>query len=259
MRFQTTVLLLASLLQQSCGRKNLRKAKAQKRQEMETLVLDLTNLETIKQDKNDRDLQARIIGGDQSNIGDFPYYVYMGGCGGSLIAPGVVLSAAHCGSFDGDEVIVGAYELDKTTGGAQKVRVVDEAFHPEYDSFTFRNDFALFRLKDPVTVNSDIKFSINSLNAQPAPGQDLTVLGLGATQQGGNLEQFLQDVTVKAMSIDDCNAPNGYAGDIEGDVMFCAGFAAGGKDSCQGDSGGPLVLRNGNEHIQVGVVSWGKY
>ena len=37
--------------------------------------------------------------------------------------------------------------------------------------------------------------------------------------------------------------------------MVCAG--APGKDSCQGDSGGPLVIRNGNEHILVGVVSWG--
>ncbi|CAJ1944597.1 unnamed protein product [Cylindrotheca closterium] len=260
MRFQTTSLLvLASLPQQSYGRKNLRKSKAQKPEKQQAMeTLDLTKLETIEhKDKNDRDLQARIIGGDQSDIGDFPYYVYMGGCGGSLIAPGVVLSAAHCGSFNGDEVFVGAYELDKTTGGAQKVRVVDEAFHPEYDQFTFRNDFALFRLKDTVTVNSNIKFSINSLNGQPTPGQDLTALGLGATQQGGNLERFLQDVTVQALSIDECNKPSGYDGDIEGDVMFCAGVPEGGKDSCQGDSGGPLVIRNGNEHIQVGVVSWG--
>ena len=31
-----------------------------------------------------------------------------------------------------------------------------------------------------------------------------------------------------------------------------------GKDSCQGDSGGPLFIRNGTEHIQVGIVSWGQ-
>ena len=31
----------------------------------------------------------------------------------------------------------------------------------------------------------------------------------------------------------------------------------GGIDSCQGDSGGPIVIRNGNEHVQVGVVSFG--
>ncbi|KAL3934805.1 MAG: hypothetical protein SGBAC_009557 [Bacillariaceae sp.] len=39
--------------------------------------------------------------------------------------------------------------------------------------------------------------------------------------------------------------------------MFCAGVSGGGKDSCQGDSGGPIVIRNGNQHVQVGVVSWG--
>jgi len=258
MRFQKTLLVIASLLQNSYGRKNLRKAKAQKpqkRNEIETL--DLTKLKTIEQGENDRDLQARIIGGDQSDIGEFPYFVYLGGCGGSLIAPGVVLSAAHCGSFVGDEVYVGAYELDKTTGGAQKVKVVAEALHPEYNKDTFRNDFVLFRLKDPVSLDTDIKFSINTLGEQPAPGQDLTALGLGATQPNGYLEQYLQDVNVKAISVDDCNKPNRYSGDIEGDVMFCAGVNGGGKDSCQGDSGGPLVIRNGNEHIQVGVVSWG--
>jgi hypothetical protein len=31
-----------------------------------------------------------------------------------------------------------------------------------------------------------------------------------------------------------------------------------GKDSCQGDSGGPIVVRKGNQHIQVGIVSWGE-
>ena len=31
----------------------------------------------------------------------------------------------------------------------------------------------------------------------------------------------------------------------------------GGKDACWGDSGGPIVIKNGNQHTQVGVVSWG--
>ena len=40
-------------------------------------------------------------------------------------------------------------------------------------------------------------------------------------------------------------------------IVFCAGVNGGGKDSCQGDSGGPIVKRMGNQHVQVGVVSWG--
>ena len=37
--------------------------------------------------------QTRIIGGDVSEPGEFPYYVDLNGCGGTLIAPRVVLTA----------------------------------------------------------------------------------------------------------------------------------------------------------------------
>jgi trypsin len=38
--------------------------------------------------------------------------------------------------------------------------------------------------------------------------------------------------------------------------MFCAGLAAGGKDSCSGDSGGPII--NTSTGVLIGVVSWGQ-
>jgi hypothetical protein len=62
-------------------------------------------------------------------------------------------------------------------------------------------------------------------------------------------------VNVQVVNIDDCN--NAYNNDVIEGVMFCAGIPRGGKDSCQGDSGGPIVKQIGNEHVQVGVVSWG--
>lgn len=207
---------------------------------------------TESDDQNNRDLydgpQTRIVGGEQSEIGEFPYYgtfeiatvrilhhscdlsyclllktVDMGGCGGSLIAPGVVLSAAHCGSFDGTRVSVGGYEWDELTGGATIVRVVDEARHPNYNAATVENDFLLLRLEEPVEMNTDVVLSINDQFSRPFIGQSLTVLGLGITSEGGPSPDFLRDVVVQAISSNVCNAPNRYDDEVRDSTMFCAG------------------------------------
>jgi secreted trypsin-like serine protease len=175
-----------------------------------------------------------------------------------LIAPGVVLSAAHCGSFTGGTAIVGGYEYLELTGPfAQRVNIIGEASHPDYDDDTVANDFLLLRLRESVTMETDVVLSLNDQFSAPTVGQDLTTLGLGATSESGYGADFLRDVVVKAISGDNCNSADKYAGVIQDDIMFCAGVNGGGKDSCQGDSGGPIVIRDGDRHIQVGVVSWG--
>lgn len=40
-------------------------------------------------------------------------------------------------------------------------------------------------------------------------------------------------------------------------ILIHVGWLDGGKDACVGDSGGPIVRKNGSEHVQLGVVSWG--
>jgi trypsin len=68
------------------------------------------------------------------------------------------------------------------------------------------------------------------------PGDSLTVIGFGATSEGGNGSDVLQEVDVPYVSDSDCRGV--YGSGFESDVMFCAGFTSGGRDSCQGDSGG---------------------
>lgn len=206
-----------------------------------------------------RQTQERIVGGEKSEPGEFPYYVDMGGCGGSLIAPNIVLSAAHCGDYTGQQVIVGGYEGGKTTYGAVKVKVVAQKMHPLYDGWTMTNDIMLLKLKSSVTPNNpnNITLSINdskNLNA----GEKLDVLGLGVTTEGGNFPRYLRDVRVAAVATSTCNKRAWYDGQVDDPTMFCAGVWGGGKDSCQGDSGGPIVRKIGNSHVQVGVVSWGE-
>ena len=218
------------------GEKKKQKKKSSERVTYFTLDGKKANTGNTKQHNNER--EGRIVGGTQSSPGDFPYYVDLDGCGGSLIAPNVVLTAAHCGSFQGATVIVGAYRAGSTDNNAVSVSVSADVPHPNYDDFTLANDFRLLRLSNDVTVGgSNVVLSINGQSSRPSAGEDLTVLGLGLTSEGGSSPDILRDVEIQAISTNTCNQASGYGGDVENDIMFCAGVSGGGKDSCQGDSG----------------------
>jgi trypsin len=196
--------------------------------------------------------ESRIVGGTDAATGAYPFFVQGDGCGGSLIADDIVLTAAHCaGAFDGD-VYVGPNQQYSTAGGAERIAVQAEVPHPNYNSNTEAYDFMLLKLARPVS-NSNLKpVPLNRNSNNPAPSDVLTVIGFGATSEGGNGSNQLLQVNVDAISFNTCNQQ--YGGDIINELMLCAGKTGGGKDSCQGDSGGPIFNADGE---QVGVVSWG--
>jgi trypsin len=150
-------------------------------------------------------------------------------CGGVLIAPEVVLSAAHCESYVGLDVHVSGYQWASTGNGngAVLARVVDEEMHPQFDGRTLDNDFFLHRLDSKVDLQTDITLRLNEDDGVPANGQGLSVMGLGLTEEGGRRPQRLNDVDVQYIPTKDCNK------DLNGEVsdnMFCAGVDGGGKD-----------------------------
>jgi len=201
--------------------------------------------------------QTRIVGGRRADRDEYPFFVSWGGCGASLVAPDVILSAAHCdGGVFTNNVIVAAYQKwwGQASGSAERRSIVDRVVHPEYDSMTLANDFMVMKLNNPVDI------PIININADPEfPAEDatLTVVGFGAVFEGGWGPRILQEVDVQHVSQEQCNEE--YDGDIIEDVMLCAGVVGGGKDSCQGDSGGPIVQKVDDDlHVQVGVVSWGR-
>lgn len=205
---------------------------------------------------------GRIVGGDEAELGEYPYFVEMGRCGGALVAPDIVLTAAHCGDFKGQQVIIGGYLAGTLEEGSQ-MRFCDEwSMDPRYNGDTFNYDFALCKLNKPVTIDSNVRLELNEVDGVPKEGNNLVVMGLGTTSFGGGLESVLRDVTVPTISNERCNDNDYYGGQIT-DSMLCAGFQEGGKDSCQGDSGGPLIRRMNNDDgtitdTHVGVVSWGE-
>jgi Trypsin/Hint module len=234
-------------------------------------LLDETN---VFVEDIERSLSSRIVGGLNAKPTRYPYFAYLDiftdngekyGCGGSLIAEDVVMSAGHCASeldsqVSSIKVWVNRTKLRSLTGFEYRRTAALFDIHPDYEyySTSVLNDVMLIRLDKPVLGIPLLK--INSDLSIPTTGQSLTVIGLGTTRYLGSQAENLMEVNIQAISYQDCNDYDSYFPFVNDEQMICAGVSTGGKDSCQGDSGGPLIIRasNSKDDVQVGIVSFGE-
>jgi trypsin len=201
----------------------------------------------------------RIVGGKSTDIKQHPWQValqFKGNffCGGSIIGPRWILTAAHCFQLPargGDwRAKAGATNHATSGGWADVERVV---VHEQYNPATYENDIALIKLKQPA-AGRPIRLVDESGRLQV--GQPLEVTGWGATEEDGGGSNNLQKASVPYADTAVCNNPASYNGRVRSSMM-CAGYKEGGIDACQGDSGGPLVWRTLGGPVLVGVVSFG--
>ncbi len=229
------------------------------------LVLTVSGVATAAthqpgQDRTDRRL---IVGGTLAALSEAPWAIALTNsrssndsgrwCGGALVRPNKVLTAAHCmtkpiGTYT---VVQGRAELLDTRGG-QTSQVSKVWIHPGYDDKLNRNDFAVLTLSTPITGVPLIALETNP--KADRKGVVPTVFGWGETRDTGPADTF-HKLAVPDLGDATCLANPEYVGNgYAAANNICAGYLKGGKDACQGDSGGPLVL-NGR---LLGTVSWGK-
>ncbi|TMW64779.1 hypothetical protein Poli38472_011659 [Pythium oligandrum] len=173
-------------------------------------------------------------------------------CLGSLIAPKVVLTAAHCiHDVQVGWVSVGSSDVSGEADGEQ-IKVKSTTIHPDFNLKTFRNDYAIIEL-EYMSIQKPITL-YRSVNEEKVPSKRLTLYGYTSSADSKEPET-LNAVDLPIMSDDKCkNALQLSQFDAN---MLCAGGEEG-KDGCFGDSGGPLVQQSSENTTLVALSSFGR-
>ncbi|XP_051541620.1 transmembrane protease serine 2-like isoform X2 [Myxocyprinus asiaticus] len=212
-----------------------------------------------------RNSRNRIVGGTTvTSKGVWPWQVSLQIarrhlCGGSVITPYWILTAAHCvyeNSNPRQWTVYAGYltriEMQFVTGNSVN-RIVMHKFDPK----TNNNDVALMKLNSPLMISSNIRpVCLPNAGMYFSAPRQCYITGWGSLYSGGSASETLQEAKIELIDSTTCNSRPVYNGQIT-DNMICAGKLAGGVDSCQGDSGGPLVIQENSLWWLLGDTSWG--
>lgn len=214
-----------------------------------------------------------IIGGRPAAPGAWPWQValvwrttenaYNGFfCGGSLLAPEWVLTAAHC--LDGMDatlidVLVGTHVLSHNE---RRIQADLALMHPDFSEFTLDGDLGLLHLSEPVTETAITIFTPGFTPG--ADGDEVAYLRGTMTGWGnmdpsswfGHFPDVLQELALPLIGYEACRSTWGLPFT---DKQICAGYPDMNKAVCNGDSGGPLVVQKPDgQWRQIGIVSAGQ-
>ena len=154
-------------------------------------------------------------------------------CSATLVAPGCLLTAAHCA--DGLDAFFTAYFGSQigTSPLAHVNLAGSAAVHPSYDKVRQTHDLAI------VPLVSIPAISPLGLGPRPTSASIVTIVGFGRNES--NVYGVKREATVEVDS-------------ITGNQIFIDGTVS---NTCSGDSGGPHLMPSGDDLVLVGVTSFG--
>ncbi|XP_013380719.1 serine protease 27 isoform X2 [Lingula anatina] len=224
----------------------------------------------------------RIIGGQASLPHSWPWMTHIklgysgdpcaGSCGGSLIAPQWVLTAAHClytaktcsshrkWKLSEISVYLGLHDTDNLASAVHR-RVKRTIPFPRYDNSAHDYDVALLQLSAAVRYREEVSHvCLAEESTEINDGDQCLVIGRGTVNVWPKFPtKILREAVVDFLSAVSCRNQTLHLSESITDNMLCA--AGKGRDACTGDSGGPLMYQVTAGHWsvwkQIGVVSWG--
>ncbi|XP_046638429.1 trypsin alpha-3-like [Daphnia pulicaria] len=203
-----------------------------------------------------------IVGGIPARAGEFPFMTRLNVetwagepslCGGTLIGPYHVLTAAHCYAPNGTTLYLNT--LSSNGGGPGSLTRSVKKFI-KYEKYSIKNktyDIAILLLNAPVTTIPLVKLPSKSNIHLSYANMSAVIAGWGLTAYNSDtISPILLKTTVKIYGNQNCSTYYKSGKTVfVGSMMLCAlGIK---KDTCQGDSGGPILV-NG---FQVGITSFG--
>lgn len=162
-------------------------------------------------------------------------------CTGTVVAPRVVVTAAHCLAEPGTSASGIRFALGPDANNPSSVlRVKRIAYHPRYDDRQIKNDIGVVILSSDAPVTP---VPVNTSMTSSWVGKNLTFVGYGvtngSTQTGAGRKR---EVTIPVSQV--------------GATQFA--YQTSGKNTCNGDSGGPAFATDASGRLTVaGVTSYG--